>query len=1158
MRRKLESKKVSTKDSDKLAIESKSLADFKVPEIPLKKIQDIFKNNDLLRSRSESDLLCTKSLSMKDCVKNINLTRNKNVETEYDKSDSERIIKSSRHARTSEHLNSPKASTVFDESISEQIEIDKVGSASMSSISDDIDEIPIKSVISETKKTNISEEVKTEISDAKSETDILTQSEVQFSKNETIQSDTKEYKSDFDTVSEQSREKSISSVANKLQDIERSHVSSDRSNVQSSNAQVNAESAHQILDFSKKLDSLCLSNQNLNEDISSLENELKILSEMMSRFNDKSNEGTKSELQNKEKSTSKDISEMLSQSDKKTEITTEDKSIDVQFYKKDINSDISQYLTNSPKLKSATNISDSKSIVEEVDNVMSAVIPLDEISFSKSNQEIDYKARSKEILNEIEKSIISEHIKVSENDLNRSDILTENNNLNETNTRSLSEIYSKALQGKESVSNVQSEEDNVLMPQQSTTEIHSLSKDDSPKLISDECKEFGNNNRNETSFIQDENIDLKVSSPVELDKISKHDKSFNNKEISNDERQMKQISTDKSPVDKDDWTVLDSYCIEQDVTNSPWKKSHYSKDASHLTDSSKHQILEENIINDVEDMFSFRESTNIDQRDVNVDETVLDSDIERSSKKADNIADIIGIGSYKEQDQDDTVHSIETDNFQKAIYDSVVKILDKVEKSIEDSSIKEKIENHSEVTENKNEVKITEDEEVTLISGSFSLKDALQNENKEPLSLDTKENKNTNEDVAINKIHIDLIMGLNLHAEMKQDEDIYDIENKSREIVITELEPGSEESESLSELEIDAKVELAEEEPVENDQEDKIETGVKIVQDYKSLEPILEQDSSDGEQLDNLVEVAESSLDVIEKQTEHSVTELDSLHKTDAQSVEVQDNEIQNQKDAITTVFVDDLKPVTNCEVITSNSPNNIVNKTFDILKDPEYEDISEESLEVSEIFDKSELQRSAVIQKSSSIPEKYEAIHKSEEVLKILDEITQKSSTNFEYNVHKFQDDKHVSEDSEKSQTEISDKDSILSSKVDDKVVESSHKKNDLNNDTSKEIVSLNDLEEREKREQDALSESSDCRNTPKDVSEIEIDSSRDPNDSRLDIDGLNDDLLNNSNVENQNADSKNTYHAAPIVATSEKDIEVMIDKLKGIIFYFFISLFT
>lgn len=63
-------------------------------------------------------------------------------------------------------------------------------------------------------------------------------------------------------------------------------------------------------------------------------------------------------------------------------------------------------------------------------------------------------------------------------------------------------------------------------------------------------------------------------------------------------------------------------------------------------------------------------------------------------------------------------------------------------------------------------------------------------------------------------------------------------------------------------------------------------------------------------------------------------------------------------------------------------------------------------------------------------------------------------------------------------------------------------------------------------------------------------MDSPRDLNDSRLDIDVLNDDLLSNPNIENQNIDSKNTFHATPIVATSEKDIEVMIDKLKGMIF--------
>nr|XP_012143758.1 PREDICTED: centrosome-associated protein 350-like isoform X2 [Megachile rotundata] len=1300
MRRKLESKKGSTKDSDKLAIESKSLADFKVPEIPLKRIQDIFKNNDLLRSRSESDLLCTKSLSMKDCMKHINLIRNKNVDTEYDKSDSDRVIKSFRRTRTSEQSNSAKASTICDENISEQIEIDKIGSASMSSISDDVDEIQNNSVVSEAKRTNSSEEVKTEISGGKSETDIPTQSEAKLSGNETtIQSDLREYKSDFETISEQSKAKSISSqsTVNKIQD-NKSCVPSEKSSNQSSHVEVNAKSANEMFDVSKKLDFLCLSNQNLNEDISSLENELKILSEMMSRFNNKSNERRKQELQSEEKSTSKDISEILSKSDRNDEIYNieiikQDKSVDTELYKQENTSDTSQCITNSAKLKSATIASDRESIAEEVDNVISAIIPPDETSFSKSNQEIDYEARSKEILNEIEKSIISEHIKVSENDVNRSEIKTDYNDISahENNTRSLSEIYSRSIQGKESANNSESQQahsieqdvdinaaeslinsrnseghrslefnknsssslevsnliekdhkpsniytvNNVLIDtadvtsakltrniakqipiieretklsekqisqqasnsteisenfeeslenytnditnhnrQQSISEVLPLSKGDSSKLTS---KEFNDDNKNEALFVHDEHVDLEVS-PTKLETskydTSNHDISFNGKEIDKHDSQIKQISIDKTSVDKDNWTISDSFDIQQDVTNSSWEKSHYSKDVSHLTDSSKHQISEENIVNDVEDVFSFvpkSESSHIDQHDINFHETALGSDIEKGNKQVNNLLNIIGTYSYKEQDQDETVHSIETDDFQKAIYDSVVKILDKVEKSIEDNSIKEKIESHSDVLQNKNEVKITEDEEIKLISCNSDLKDVLQNENnmkfdenEEPVSVDIKNSENINKNVTVNKIHVDLTTGVNLYTEIEQDEDIYDAENKSQEIIITELEPGSAESESLSELEIDVKIELAEEEPMEiNNEEEKIETRVKIVQEQNSLEPILEQDSSDGEQLDNLVEVAESGLDVIEKRIEHfidSVAESDSIshHKTDIEITEVSENEIKSQKDTLISAVADDLKIAKHYEVITSNSPNNIVNKTFDILKDPEYEDISEESLEVSEIFDKSELQKSAVIQKPSSIPEKYEAIHKSEEVLKILDEITQKSSTDLDYNVNKFRDDKHALEDSEKSQTEISDKDDIMSSEVDDKVVGSILKKNDqslmynVDNEVveiiaSKDITLSSNDEEKKKLEQDALSESSECRNTPKDVSEIEIDSSRDPNDSRLDVDALNDDLLNNTNVENQNADSKNTYHATPIVATSEKDIEVMIDKLKA-----------
>lgn len=53
MRKKLEMRKSCVRASDKLAIESRSVADFKVPEIPIKSIEDIYKSDELSRSQSE-------------------------------------------------------------------------------------------------------------------------------------------------------------------------------------------------------------------------------------------------------------------------------------------------------------------------------------------------------------------------------------------------------------------------------------------------------------------------------------------------------------------------------------------------------------------------------------------------------------------------------------------------------------------------------------------------------------------------------------------------------------------------------------------------------------------------------------------------------------------------------------------------------------------------------------------------------------------------------------------------------------------------------------------------------------------------------------------------------------------------------------------------
>ncbi|CAK9805451.1 Centrosome-associated protein 350 [Anthophora plagiata] len=1334
MRKKLELKKGASRDSDKLAIESRSLADFKVPEIPLKKIQDIFKNSDLLRSRSESDLFTPRRLLVKDPTMHINLLRGEAVEAEYDKNHLERMIKSSRSVRTSEQLSSAKMSTVnrsaqsiFDESISEQIEVDKIGSASMSSVSDEvrseknipygtrhyIDEMKSRQTVSEVKKSSISEDVKTEIGASKSETEILTQSENKHSKNDTTsQSDLKEYKSDFDTFSEHSRVRTISSQSggNQTKHTENSRVSSRGSNdAQSSGEEINTESAN-VTDFSKKLDFLRLNNQNLNEDISSLENELKILSEMMmTRFNKKPNEEAKYELENEERSTSRDISKILSKSEKddeiyEIEIMKEDKRKDAVSYQKDVDSDFSQYLTNGAKLKSLGNLNNNKSITEGVDNVMSAIMQQNKVSLSNS-QEIDYEARSKEILNEIEKSIISEHIKVTENDLSRSQMIIENNNLslhekNEkdsddtsagTNIRSLSDIYTKMMQDKESISTEGSEiiyppEENLeensidfhnlerhrslesskgtLIPSEKSdlfekddkfsnqhTDVdhnsiindvliaqtyseksdvtskqfsHSIEKQaivteyvnnilkqqisphssssiktiESFKELTDYPEEVENDNKcqgisDACSNSKVQNFDLLSRKSKEINDNDTFDHvSINRQEISKDESQVQEAFVDKASFNKDDWTISESFDVQQDVANSVWEKSPilnsklfnddsnvflHLQDISHTVDDSKDEIVERSTIDDVDDVSLFipkSESTNIDIHGTKFDETVS----EKADEKIDDILDIIAKDNDEEESEEEIIHSIESDEFQRAIYDSVTKILDKVEKSIEDNSMREKIEIHTDVTGNKSEIKTVEalDEEIKSVSNSLNLQDKSLEENEvklgeETVSLNIGSDKNINEDKTTNKVHTESVIDIDVHVEVKDDEDTCHSETKSREIVITELEPESVESESLSELEIDAKIELAEEEPVDPSKcKHKVEIQEEVTEEQISLEPIIEQDSSDGEQLDNLVEVAESRLDVIEKEVKRSVdsvteSEPISHDKTDIEVIEVQERETQNQEN-LTPIIVNDVETVKNTDVAASNVSLNVVNKTFDILKDPEYEDISEESLEVSEIFDKSELQKSTAVQKSSSsIPERYEAIQKSEEVLKILDEITQKSLTSSDIDANKFQDNKHFSEDREKPQAQLSNKDSVILSNVDDHFVEDVNKENEqllvdnIEDEQSKAvvserehqlietIVSSNATEEREKLEQDVLSESSEDRDTPKGVSEIEMDSPRDPNDTRLDLDALNDDLPNNTNVDNQSVDSKNTFHATPIVATSEKDIEVMIDKLKA-----------
>lgn len=266
-------------------------------------------------------------------------------------------------------------------------------------------------------------------------------------------------------------------------------------------------------------------------------------------------------------------------------------------------------------------------------------------------------------------------------------------------------------------------------------------------------------------------------------------------------------------------------------------------------------------------------------------------------------------------------------------------------------------------------------------------------------------------------------------------------------------------------------------------------------------------------------------------------------------------------------------------------SVHKLVEKTFEIIRDPEYEDISEESLEVSEILDRSESQRSVGVHRSAKIPDKYESTQKSEDVLRILDEISQRS-----HGGSSFKQSEHVDDVQISVQVFGSVSPGVASRKIvggNEKAGVSLRKIGESEDGArSLEIdgVSLNDdrvgdglsldvdeakenhldaakedqrEEARRKLEQDGSSESSEGADTPRGVSEIEMDSPRDPNESRLDIDALDDDLLSGNDPARSEGDGKVDFHVAPVIATSEKDIEAMIDKLKGTFTYLMVTTF-
>ncbi|KAK2584435.1 hypothetical protein KPH14_006815 [Odynerus spinipes] len=1314
MRKKLESKKESVKDSDRLAIESKSLAEFKVPDIPLKRIQDIYKNSDLLRSRSESDLLSTKA-QQKGIIKNI---QSLIYENKFEDTHSSKIPQIIKRDNMLESLNAKRqdiqnnVQSIFADL--KETEYEKLRSISISSTSDDDQSeklshynttfhssatqtshppvfIPEQFSVEISSDNNL-KDIQAEISIINTDTDILTTSELKLARSHrsdqsAITEPKSEPKSDLDTDVEQVPLKSLvsQSIAIETSKAENLKPTSDRLLIEPCVQNTDLEFANTnkdtgMLTYSKKLDFLQLNNKNLNEDINCLENELKALSEMMSRISRLSNE----KHDNEEKSTLKDISEVFSKSeltDNNIPISNKDISKTIQSdieteasITTDINSEISRYSTDISKLKSTNDVSSPQDVVENVNHVISGLIPEEETLFTKSNQEIDYKAKSKEILNEIEKSIISEHAKIFESDVNPPSITLEANtpklhkinkdlsyylSTSDTARKLQSSIHTdnKALNFSKDTSDINSSlnkdtnDKQYISVQLETTYGETLSKYAEPnsKNVSEQYPVSDDNALTKDMIVQhslkkdddqhieqSENISStknnkthlssKDSSNIEDIDTSEHHKSYSRKEedinsqtantlsinlIKHDSNregnESDVISTEKMSVDKDDWTVSDSFNIGQDVAENEWEQSRNPETESHIDVSTDDKsisqqendavIQEENLSVSIEDesmLLPKAESTNLDTLNLKINETAHT----KTTDELDDILDIIARESDKENDQERKRH-VETDKTDEDIdakFNSKSISMGKENRYNELSEM-----NIHKTTLDTGNMDLTLGSPFPSITCDSSLDDKLQihklsaSENdKSVTSLLTEYNKNRINasrdilNVSSKKIDDVPVMNIKLNVEI-ENEDIEQQEIvQSQEIIITKPDSEITGDIILPELEISTKIELSGErltdknithdECKENREASPVlrkESTSPIIEEKGYSEQLAEQDSSDGEQLDNLIEVAESGLDVVEKIIQPvqiqssdcvSLTESNREHLTEKHSQENEDLSGDFQ-------FVPkDHKIVATTATETTTKP------LFEILRDPEYEDISEESLEVSEILDKTECKKTH-LQKATVIPEKYQAVQKSE-VLRILDEISQKSLPIAEVGTTSLENKKdtlshqlndinkevelftetlsHIPPLDNKNQAiqveQSSDKnvDILKDTTLDDsklsenEVKEISEEINTSSRSEDKQIKEVEIDQNALQKHEDVSCESSEGGDTPVGVSEIEADSPRDLNDSRLNIEALDDDLLSTTNIGKQN-EPKTDFHATPIVTTSEKDIEAMIDKLKA-----------
>lgn len=1034
MRKKLETKKI--KENEKLAIESRSVIDFKVPEIPLKKIQEIYKNSDLLRLKSDSDLISAKTVAEKDGKLKSRSNDSEIDSTRSNSSVNSKLISSLYTVYDQDHESSEKSD--YSAVHSNHTKSNSEDFATQKSIITDIQDIRRSS----SQSSNISEDIPSESYSLKSPTDSVKTAKA----SETLASQYMSEKIDGGSYNEISK-KDIKE--NTYIEEELSPVADDVSII-----------------FSKKLDHIQLNNKELSDDIHNLENDFKKLTEMMSNISKKSEE----------------------QNAKSFDLTEETSEVVKNSIFKDITEEsiISTEVTNSLNVE--------KDLQARVQKILSDVVPETD-DLITSIEELDNKFKFTEP-DKLEKSIPSEVLnKISETEeiitdmtsTKRDKILNSHNH--ESDVNYISEIVSTVVE--DDLESVPLNESETIIQTTSQCSEENISVQNNsecgkfPSIHTQRSNLVESLKQNETTLTNSIDLNLnKMNDKINalMDMESAHDK------LTVETKNQEEIFENKLSTLSDDRDVF-----IKEVENKSFKENSLNKTVESdnnwtLSDSFEIQRIEE------------KESENIDMQ------LEQSTHVEKSVSKT---------GNFVEQKDDQNGLSDMEDSTMFIPKGESTNLPDEFILKLDDSS----------------------DHRIGIRSDEFN--DIL-----EIIERETKIDDESHPSPAILQLEdrhlpkVDLKINSPVECDVSITVNTVDEESESIEEEIEDKTGSASESlvynKDLPHIEIGLKFELINS---EKSIDEKVEIDTIHVHDEIRITEIKEisgddRGSSDGEQMDNLVEVVEGKLDTKEKLTS-------TKEKTDTET------STENPKTHVQIFF----------------------DKTFEVIKDPGYEDISEESLEVSEIIDKTDSTKS---KKFSTVPEKYVIKSKPDEVLSILDEISKKSNTkNYkDKNCDGIQDDKildpntacqEISEEKRESippssSEKLSDFVNLASSKEAEPISIEEIPVLNLSLEDSKSAV-VNVLKKPEESPRATSSDSSEALDTPGGISEIDMDSPRDIYDnSRLDVDALDDDLLSSNLLQSPINEAKTEFRTTPMGITSEKEIEAAINNLKGSFFNLFV----